>query len=404
MSNKCLSVQGFCVYGWCRISNARWCLLHRVAAIVGDVLFSTKESSPYDLAVVQLRDSLSEASFPQMAQSFHPGFVTFLLNGDTRTTIIKSETCFMFSTKPEPFLHLENSCQISLRLVFFLSAGDPVVVVGYGGMGRRCGPSLTRGVLSKAISLEHQPVMLQTTCAVQAGTSGGAVVHRHTRELLGKKQKKNPALFVVSRGHTLHGAPHVGRKICWFMSVFSFCTAVFPVLTHTSIFLQASCPATRRTSLPKSCTRISTTASQWLFSRERCSTLSRQRTPVSSGCWTWQKRESEGFGGCKSLRAKCSRVTAIESKQCETDWTVKPALITMLLHHIVYFIEQSAVFSLNYIMQYIYNTLQKQAQIRRIKWNENHQFLRLRVMQPPKLVVPESRSKQGEIFKRAQCC
>lgn len=65
-----------------------------------------------------------------------------------------------------------------------------MVVVGYGGMGRRCGPSLTCGVLSKAISLEHQPVMLQTTCAVQAGTSGGAVVHRHTGELLGKKQKK----------------------------------------------------------------------------------------------------------------------------------------------------------------------------------------------------------------------
>lgn len=92
-----------------------------------------------------------------------------------------------------------------------------MVVVGYGGMGRRCGPSLTCGVLSKAISLEQQPVMLQTTCAVQAGTSGGAVVHRHTRELLGKKQKKNPELFLVSRGHlenTLYGAPHVGRKIC----------------------------------------------------------------------------------------------------------------------------------------------------------------------------------------------
>lgn len=57
----------------------------RVAAVVGDVLFSTKESSPYDLAVVQLRDSLSEASVPQMAQSFHPGFVTFLLKGDIST-------------------------------------------------------------------------------------------------------------------------------------------------------------------------------------------------------------------------------------------------------------------------------------------------------------------------------
>lgn len=75
---------------------------------MGDVLFSTKESSPYDLAVVQLRDSLSEVSVPQMAQSFHPGYVTFLLNGDIRSTTIKSETCFMFSTKPESFLHLKQ--------------------------------------------------------------------------------------------------------------------------------------------------------------------------------------------------------------------------------------------------------------------------------------------------------
>lgn len=69
---------------------------------------------------------------------------------------------------------------------FFLSAGDPVVVVGFGGLGRRCGPSLTCGILSKAISLKEGPVMLQTTCAVQAGTSGGAVVHRYSGELLGK--------------------------------------------------------------------------------------------------------------------------------------------------------------------------------------------------------------------------
>ncbi|XP_010743665.3 peroxisomal leader peptide-processing protease [Larimichthys crocea] len=107
----------------------------RVRDIVGDVLFSTKASSPYDLALVQLRDSTIEAVVPRMAQSFNPG--------------------------------------------------DSVVVVGYGGLGRSCGPSLTCGVLSKAISLNEQPVMLQTTCAVQAGASGGAVVRRCSGELLG---------------------------------------------------------------------------------------------------------------------------------------------------------------------------------------------------------------------------
>ncbi|KAM9344815.1 peroxisomal leader peptide-processing protease [Symphorus nematophorus] len=107
----------------------------RVCHIVGDVLFSTKASSPYDLALVQLRDSVTEAVVPEMAQSFNPG--------------------------------------------------ESVVVVGYGGLGRSCGPSLTCGVLSKAINLNDQPVMLQTTCAVQAGTSGGAVVRRCSGELLG---------------------------------------------------------------------------------------------------------------------------------------------------------------------------------------------------------------------------
>ncbi|XP_008277037.1 peroxisomal leader peptide-processing protease [Stegastes partitus] len=107
----------------------------RVHNIVGDVLFSTKASSPYDLALVQLRDPIPEAAVPRMSQTFTPG--------------------------------------------------ESVVVVGYGGLGRSCGPSLTCGVLSKTISWNYKPIMLQTTCAVQAGTSGGAVVQKHSGELLG---------------------------------------------------------------------------------------------------------------------------------------------------------------------------------------------------------------------------
>ncbi|XP_074531965.1 peroxisomal leader peptide-processing protease [Halichoeres trimaculatus] len=115
--------------------NLRFHLKDRVHDMVGDVLFSTKASSPYDLALVQMRKPIMMAVVPQMAQRFNPG--------------------------------------------------DSVVVVGYGGLGRRSGPSLTCGILSKAILLNNQPVMLQTTCAVQAGTSGGAVVQRHSGELLG---------------------------------------------------------------------------------------------------------------------------------------------------------------------------------------------------------------------------
>lgn len=107
----------------------------RVQDMTGDVLFSTKASSPYDVALVQLRRSLPEAVVPQMAQRFSPG--------------------------------------------------ESVLVVGYGGLGRRCGPSLTCGILSKAIGPNQRPIMLQTTCAVQSGASGGAVVRTCSGELLG---------------------------------------------------------------------------------------------------------------------------------------------------------------------------------------------------------------------------
>ncbi|KAM6956277.1 peroxisomal leader peptide-processing protease [Aplochiton taeniatus] len=103
--------------------------------VLGDVLFSTKSSSPYDVAVIQLRDLYHEADNSRLATSFCPG---------------------------------EN-----------------VVVVGFGALGQACGPSLTSGILSKAVSWGSQPVMLQTTCAVQAGSSGGAVVSAHSGELLG---------------------------------------------------------------------------------------------------------------------------------------------------------------------------------------------------------------------------
>ncbi|XP_030234772.1 peroxisomal leader peptide-processing protease [Gadus morhua] len=107
----------------------------RFHVVMGDVLFSTKPSSSYDFAVVQLRDSAPEVVVPPVAKSFQPG--------------------------------------------------EEVVVVGYGGLGKSCGPSLTGGILSKAVNWDRTPVMLQTTCAVQAGASGGAVVRKHSGELLG---------------------------------------------------------------------------------------------------------------------------------------------------------------------------------------------------------------------------
>ncbi|XP_077438884.1 peroxisomal leader peptide-processing protease isoform X2 [Vanacampus margaritifer] len=106
----------------------------RVMDTVGDVLFSTEASSPYDIAVVRSRELIVDVVVPQMAHEFN--------------------------------------------------TGESLLVVGYGGLGRWCGPSLTCGVLSKTISQHRRPIMLQTTCAVQAGASGGAVVRASTGELL----------------------------------------------------------------------------------------------------------------------------------------------------------------------------------------------------------------------------
>ncbi|KAJ8248420.1 hypothetical protein GJAV_G00241840 [Gymnothorax javanicus] len=107
----------------------------RVQAVMGEVLYSTNVTSPYDVAVVLLKEELPDILVPSLASTFTPG--------------------------------------------------EDVYVIGYGAFGLSCGPSVTSGILSRTITCNSQPVMLQTTCAVQAGASGGAVVRAQTGELLG---------------------------------------------------------------------------------------------------------------------------------------------------------------------------------------------------------------------------
>lgn len=59
-------------------------------------------------------------------------------------------------------------------------------VVGFGALGRACGPSVTTGVLSAVVAVDGHPIMLQTTCAVHGGSSGGPLVSARTGHLLGK--------------------------------------------------------------------------------------------------------------------------------------------------------------------------------------------------------------------------
>ncbi|XP_041921983.1 peroxisomal leader peptide-processing protease [Alosa sapidissima] len=107
----------------------------RFHTMMGDVVFSTEASSPYDIAVVQLKTDPPYEFVPQFASFFQPG--------------------------------------------------EDVIAIAYGVFGGICGPSMTSGILSRVVTHKSRPVMLQTTCAVQAGASGGAVVRADTGELLG---------------------------------------------------------------------------------------------------------------------------------------------------------------------------------------------------------------------------
>ncbi|NWX51249.1 TYSD1 protease, partial [Steatornis caripensis] len=110
----------------------------RAAAVLkGHVVFATEESSPFDVAVVELEERV-------------PGFAA-LCPADT-----------------------------------FLP-GKQLGVVGFGALGRACGPSVTAGVLSAVVAVSGRPVMLQTTCAVHGGSSGGPLVSSHSGRLLGKQ-------------------------------------------------------------------------------------------------------------------------------------------------------------------------------------------------------------------------
>ncbi|RXM33800.1 Peroxisomal leader peptide-processing protease [Acipenser ruthenus] len=104
-------------------------------SVVGQVIFSTKKYSAYDIAVVQLQTDFPDNTVCELASSFSPG--------------------------------------------------EDVLVVGFGVFGQSCGPSVTAGILSRVITCDSRPVMLQTTCAVHAGASGGAVLRAGTGELLG---------------------------------------------------------------------------------------------------------------------------------------------------------------------------------------------------------------------------
>nr|XP_013012398.1 peroxisomal leader peptide-processing protease isoform X2 [Cavia porcellus] len=107
----------------------------RSVAIWGHVVFATQEASPYDIAVVSLEEDLDGVPIPKPVEHFHEG--------------------------------------------------TAVSVVGFGVFGQACGPSVTSGILSAVVQVDNTPVMLQTTCAVHGGSSGGPLFSTHSGDLLG---------------------------------------------------------------------------------------------------------------------------------------------------------------------------------------------------------------------------
>ncbi|PKK16447.1 peroxisomal leader peptide-processing protease, partial [Columba livia] len=108
----------------------------RAATVLsGRLVFATEESSPFDVAVVELQDSVPGFVPPRPAHTFLPG--------------------------------------------------EEVSVMGFGALGRACGPSVTAGVLSAVVTVAGRPVMLQTTCAVHGGSSGSPLVSSRSGRLLG---------------------------------------------------------------------------------------------------------------------------------------------------------------------------------------------------------------------------
>ncbi|XP_058044770.1 peroxisomal leader peptide-processing protease isoform X2 [Ahaetulla prasina] len=108
---------------------------NRDSVVKGKVVFATKDTSPYDIALVELEEGLSTLPELPLASAFHPG--------------------------------------------------EDVSIVSFGVFGQACGPSVTSGILSAVITVEDKPVMLQATSAVHGGSSGGALFGTHSGKLLG---------------------------------------------------------------------------------------------------------------------------------------------------------------------------------------------------------------------------
>ncbi|XP_022094911.1 peroxisomal leader peptide-processing protease-like [Acanthaster planci] len=98
-----------------------------------------------------------------------------------------------------------------LRMATSYTQGQPVIMVGHALLAPELdlSPSVSLGVMSKVNTANSTPVMLQSTCAVHAGASGGALFCHRTGQLLG---------IVTSNARDMDSGasfPHVNFSIPW---------------------------------------------------------------------------------------------------------------------------------------------------------------------------------------------
>ncbi|XP_071511668.1 peroxisomal leader peptide-processing protease-like [Diadema antillarum] len=107
--------------------------------VKGDILFVTSDLSPLDLAIVKITDDTGCGS------------------------LVEAE--------------LSSDC----------AEGNRVYAVGYPlfDPSQSTDYAVTSGVVSKVVRVDHTPVMIQSSCAVHPGASGGALLCAHTGRLVG---------------------------------------------------------------------------------------------------------------------------------------------------------------------------------------------------------------------------
>lgn len=90
-----------------------------------------------------------------------------------------------------------------------LTKGSDIVAVGHSlfGYKTRSEPCVTTGTISNVSFVNGTPVMLQTTAAVHGGGSGGAIISRHTGQLLGM------VTCNIKDGNSSSSFPHVNFSI-----------------------------------------------------------------------------------------------------------------------------------------------------------------------------------------------